>query len=330
MWQRFQQEFNRNSATDEQFQAFKENVLNAHAMNLEQGINCTDLFDGEECVFGVTKFSDMSEDEFAGKYLGYKRQGNHSDVTVEHIDLSQQPESVVDWRKKGAVTKVKDQGDCGSCWAFSTTEEVESAAFMSTGKLRELSTQQIISCDKTDSGCDGGDTITAYKYLEKAGGLVAAADYPDVSHTTGETGKCKLHSKPVVKVKTYSYAVKPCDKGSCKHQDEKTLARALASKGPISICVNAGSNAWQSYKKGVFSRKCSGAADSLDHCVQLVGYNMQDAKNSYWIVRNSWNTDWGVDGFMYLKMGKNLCGVADEATIATTAAADDEGDVLLV
>merc|ERR1712151_858570 len=88
----------------------------------------------------------------------------------------------IDWRTKGAVSKVKDQGQCGSCWAFSTTEEIESQVFMTTGKLPDLSTQQIISCDKTDDGCDGGNTETAYAYVKKAGGIDTAKDYPDKSH----------------------------------------------------------------------------------------------------------------------------------------------------
>merc|ERR1711988_785343 len=98
------------------------------------------------------------------------------------------------------------------------------------------------------------------------------------------------------------------------------VAAALATKGPISICVNAGGNGWQVYKKGVFSKKCSGASSKLDHCVQLVGYD-KTGSTPYWIVRNSWAADWGIDGYMHLEMGKNLCGVADEATIVQATAA---------
>merc|ERR1712087_839231 len=288
----------------------------AHALNLEQGIDCTDLFDGEECVFGITKFSDMFEDEFAKTKLGYKPLNESVDVPV--LDLGSAGLEVptsIDWRTKGAVSKVKDQGQCGSCWAFSTTEEIESQVFMATGKLPDLSTQQIISCDKTDDGCDGGNTETAYAYVKKAGGLDTAEDYPDKSHNSGRTGKCKWDKKEVAKVKGFTYATKPCNSGACKHQDEDALASALVAKGPVSICVNAGGNGWQVYKKGVFSKKCSGAASQLDHCVQLVGYD-KTGPTPYWIVRNSWNTDWGIDGYMHLKMGSNLCGVADEATIA--------------
>lgn len=190
---------------------------------------------------------------------------------------------------------------------------------MKTGKLDELSTQQIISCDKVDAGCDGGDPPTAYAYVKKAGGLDSAADYPDTSHVSGNTGKCHWDHKEDVKVTGFTYAVKGCDEGACKHQDEVGLAAALATKGPISICVNAGASGWQTYQRGIFSAKCSGAAADLDHCVQLVGYN-KEGRKPYWIVRNSWTDSWGVGGYMYLEMGKNLCGVADEATIPDVAA----------
>lgn len=292
-------------------------------MNMEQGVNCTDLFDDPNCVFGITKFSDLSGDEFAATRLGFKPVEDRDNVNVLTLeDLPAAPDAV-DWRPKGAVTSVKDQGQCGSCWAFSTTEEIESQVFMATGALPTLSTQQIISCDKgQDQGCDGGDTVTAYKYVQKAGGLDTGADYPDKSHKSGNTGKCTWDKKVAAKVTGFTYATKPCNSGACKNQDEDALAAALAAKGPVSICVNAAGNGWQSYKRGVFSKKCSGASSKLDHCVQLVGYDKSGA-TPYWIVRNSWNTDWGIDGYMHLEMGKNLCGVADEATIVQATKASE-------
>jgi len=327
MWKRFQIEYNRHSVDDvdvRREQAFKSNVLKAYAMNLEQGVHCTDLFDDEQCVFGITKFSDMWDEEFKTMYLGYKPSAEPREASIlSSEDLpSASNVSSIDWRTKGAVTPVKNQGDCGSCWAFSTTESVESGVFMASGKLEVLSTQQIISCDKVDAGCSGGDPVTAYKYIEKAGGLDAAKDYPDTSHTTGKTGKCKWDKKKDAKVSGFTYATKPCSSGACKRQDEDAMATAMVTKGPISICVNAG-DGWQSYKRGIFSKKCSGASSDLDHCVQVVGFN-KSGKKPYWIVRNSWTTDWGVKGYLYLEMGKNLCGVADEATIAqaTTAGSD--------
>jgi len=323
MWARFKTDYPKNYASEaSRFVAFKSNVLLAQSMNEDQGATCTDLFDGEDCVFGITKFSDMFEDEFAKTKLGYTPRTGPSDATVLDVQQLGAAPTSVDWRTKGAVSPVKDQGQCGSCWAFSTTEEIESQMFMKTGKLPILSTQQIISCDKVDGGCDGGNTETAYAYVKKAGGLATAKDYPDKSHTTAKNGKCKWDKTEAAKVTGYTYATKECTSGACKNQDEDALAVALASKGPVSICVNAGGNGWQVYKKGIFKAKCSGAAADLDHCVQLVGYDKSGA-TPYWIVRNSWNTDWGIDGYMHLKMGSNLCGVADDATIAQVTAGSE-------
>lgn len=226
--------------------------------------------------------------------------------------------ATIDWSTKGATTPVKDQGQCGSCWAFSTVEGIESAVFMATGKLPVLSTQQIISCDKADDGCDGGDLPTALHYVEKAGGIDTSSDYPDRSHNTGETGSCKWDGKEVAQVSSFKYAVKPCDSGSCKHQDEDTLAAAVAKFGPLSVCVNA--QDWDPYQGGVYKKQCSSRPSDMDHCVQLVGYD-KTAPTPYWKVRNSWNTDWGEDGFMKLPMGENACGIANEAVVISAAEA---------
>merc|ERR1711998_108646 len=111
----------------------------------------------------------------------------------------------------GATSAVKDQGSCGSCWAFSATEGIESGVFMTTGQLPPaLSTQQIISCDKSDLGCNGGDLPTAFEYVQKAGGLDTASDYPDKSHNTGRTGKCSWDKKTAAKVSGFYYATPKC------------------------------------------------------------------------------------------------------------------------
>lgn len=215
----------------------------------------------------------------------------------------------LDWTTKGATTKVKNQGDCGSCWAYSATEGIESGLFMATGKIVDLAEQQIISCDKKDLGCDGGDLPTAFAYVKQHGGIDNRADYPDKSATSGETGKCKQHLKKKVTVTDYKYAVQPCKSGACKHQQESDLMAALNNFGPLSVCVNA--NDWDDYDTGIYTKKCSGAAGELDHCVQLVGYDTTGSQ-SYWKVRNSWTSDWGENGFIRLPMGHNACGIADE------------------
>jgi len=222
------------------------------------------------------------------------------------------PPTTFDWRDKGAVTDVKDQGQCGSCWAFSATEEIESMWFLSNGSLPILSPEQIVDCDTVDQGCNGGDTVTAYQYVEQAGGLETDSDYP---YTEG--GDCNADSSEfVASISGFNYATPPCT-DSCDSQDEDTLQSNLASTGPVSICVDA--EIWQTYSGGVIepSDGCDYDYTSLDHCVQLVGYD-QDDTGTYWIVRNSWNTDWGDNGYIYLRRGGNVCGVADEATIVET------------
>jgi C1A family cysteine protease len=242
---------------------------------------------------------------------GFVRMPRNAAVPVDTIsdeDRAAAP-AKLDYTTTGATSPVKDQGQCGSCWAFSATQGIESAVFQATGNMPILSTQQIISCDKTDGGCAGGDLPTAFDYVESDGGIDSAESYPDTSHRSGSAGSCKSHSH-VAKVTDYKYAVPPCQGGKCNSQDEDGLKASLAKNGPLSICVNAES--WNGYNGGVYKKSCSGAYNKLDHCVQLVGYDTT-ASTPYWIVKNSWGTSWGEDGHIWLKMGENACGIADEA-----------------
>lgn len=255
---------------------------------------------------------------------GFVRQPRNANdiVPVATItdDMRQSAPAKIDWSELGATSPVKNQGGCGSCFAFSATEGVESGVYMATKKMTPLSTQEIIACDKDEpdgGGCDGGDLPTAFAWVMKAGGMASASDYPDTSHSTGRTGKCKWDGTKVAKITNWTYAIKPCAKseqakgGKCANQDEDGLKAALATFGPLSVCVNAGS--WDSYSGGVLKGECSGAWAILDHCVQLVGYDTT-ASTPYWKVKNSWTTSWGEKGFIRLPMGKNSCGIADEAT----------------
>lgn len=226
----------------------------------------------------------------------------------------------LDWSTQGATTPVKDQGYCGSCWAYSATEGIESGLFMTTGKLEQLSEQQIVSCDKTDGGCNGGDLPTAFDYVQSAGGIATQASYPDTSSDAGKTGKCKS-STPVVKVTGYEYAVPPCTGGKCNNQKESDMMAALNTYGPLSVCVNAQN--WDGYSSGIYTTKCSGKYNALDHCVQLVGYDTTGS-TSYWKVRNSWASSWGENGFIRLPMGTNACGIADEAMYVTATTISEE------
>lgn len=249
-------------------------------------------------------------------------------VMITEDDVKNAPSSV-DWTTKGAVTPIKDQGMCGSCWAYSATEGIESATFMATGKLPPpLAPQQIISCDHSQAaGCNGGDLPTALNYVKSVGGIDTEKDYPDTSANDGKNGTCTWDKKEVAKVTGFKYALPPCDKGDCKDQDENVLAAALAKYGPISVCVNAGDGHWDFYEAGMVwppaAHPCSGAATEIDHCVQLVGYD-KSASDPYWKIRNSWGEVWGEEGFIRLRMGVNACGVANEAVIISVAAGADD------
>ena len=250
-------------------------------------------------------------------YLGFRpKAANKEWIDIHPVKRIANPPAKWDWFTEGACTPVKDQGQCGSCWAFSATEEIESMWIRSNHSKTVLSEQQIVSCDQTDAGCDGGDTITAYEYVQQAGGLETEADYPYTSGNSGANGQCKFSaSKTVVTVTNYSYAVPPCT-GSCNSQNEDLLATQLYSVGPVSICINA--SPWQDYTGGVMSTNCPGAANDLDHCVQLVGYDTT-ASPPYWIVRNQWGTSWGEEGYIRLEYDSgNVCGVADEASYPIT------------
>jgi len=288
---------------EEKYNIFKENYDTIERLNAQS----------PNKVFGINKFTDMPQDEFSKFYLlpKGKVQGNKRG-TPSSDDLLKPKENIVapdtfDWRNQGAVTRVKNQAQCGSCWAFSVTENVESVwiiAKKATNTTLKLSPQQIVDCDTDDEGCDGGDTPTAFKYIIKAGGLESDKDYP----YTANDGDCAFHkTKVVAKISAWKYAT--------QNSNEDTMKNNLVSWAPLSICVDAAR--WQFYSGGVMTSKDCGK--DLDHCVQLIGYDKNSKGVNYWIVRNSWGTDWGLEGYIYLQMGGDTCGCADEATTAVAS-----------
>jgi C1A family cysteine protease len=309
-FEQYKKDFNKHYESEDE-----EEIRFFHFKNSIERVAIKNAYGGN--VFGLTKFSDMCPEEFKAKYLNYKPQVNSDDVKVAVPSLS--ATSSFDWRSTGVVTPVKNQGYCGSCWAFSAVETIESAWALAGNTLTTFSEQQVVSCDTTDAGCNGGDTITAYAYIEKAGGLATEANYPYKS-SSGVAPACKSSfTISGGQISGYSYATTKCTSVACNNQDEDTLAANLASTQPVSICVDA--SEWSDYTSGVYpASSCKSGYDNLDHCVQLVGYygytgSASTSSSGYWIVRNSWDTDWGVAGYIYLAMGSNTCGVADEATM---------------
>ena len=240
----------------------------------------------------------------------------------------------VNWRYTEAVTAIKNQGQCGSCWAFSATEAVESQMILGTGgKLAiSLSPQQVASCSPSTGkygclGCNGGFTEGAYEYLKSSPGLANAFYIPygqSLTETSATlacpTEKVEAIAGPMEQlsggyatVTGYHYATAPCTSGGCEKQDLNKLKKALEHT-PVSVCVNAGS--WNDYTGGVMTSQACGPMGAMyqDHCVMATGFNTT-APTPYWIVRNSWASTWGEGGYIYLEMAKNTCGLADDATI---------------
>jgi len=266
-------------------------------------------------TFGINKFSDMSVEEFRRTHLmpAHMAKKIHNwRIGLKHKYTPPSPRTVrpltddVDWCAKGMCTAIKDQGQCGSCWAFSATESVESAA-IAAGKFSKdsaLSPEQIVDCDTASSGCGGGDERGAIDYVANCGGLELDSDYPYTAGQSGQAGSCEFNPSSV--------AVKISSSIDVGDNDEDKLRQYLLNTGPASVAVDA--SAWQSYSGGVMTPDQCGT--QLDHAVQAVGIVTQDGQDAY-KVRNSWGTGWGADGgYIYLQTGGNTCGIASEVSAA--------------
>lgn len=331
-WEDFKTRFNKVYKDDddeaERYQlylAFKDRVAE---LNKLQG----DLGD----AFGITWAADLKDGE--GFKKGLKKPANFvATAPIYEKKYARRSPASINWRDTEAVTAIKNQGQCGSCWAFSATEAVESQLVLTTGRefALELSPQQITSCTPSTGsegcdGCNGGFTEGAYDYLSTVAGLANSFYIPyqqSLTETT-DTVACMTSQVEAINgtlevlqggyaaVSGYTYATPPCTGESlCKNQDLDKLAAAL-EETPVSVCVNAG--AWNSYTGGVMSSAACGsmAAFEQDHCVMATGFNTT-ASTPYWIVRNSWSDTWGEEGYIYLEMAENTCGLADDATIPT-------------
>lgn len=305
LFDEFAQKFKKNYANDDikktKFNNFKSFLAIVDERTTEESEN------GGTAKHGITKFSDMSPEEFKANFLGYRPVQSYNQVDKLTIDvINKKTESTfVDWTGV-KTTAVKDQGYCGSCWAFSVTEQIESDS-ISSGLLTTedtLSPQQIVSCDTTDYGCDGGNTETAYAYVMKAGGLENNSAYPYSSYY-GTSGSCLTSSTSEYKITISKYH---SISGSSPSKTEDLMQQYVLTTGPLSVCLDASN--WSTYTSGVLST----CGTEVNHCVQVVGV---DTTEKYWIVRNSWSTDWGINGFIYIKSGSNTCRIAFDPTYVT-------------
>ncbi|XP_021766098.1 senescence-specific cysteine protease SAG12-like [Chenopodium quinoa] len=278
------------------FKIFNKNVKRIEASNkLNRGF-----------TLGVNAFADLTNEEFRASRTGYKKQSKHfylksKSKSFKYENLTNSVSSTMDWRKKGAVTPIKNQEDCGCCWAFSAVASMEGLNQIKTGKLVSLSEQELVDCDTSfDEGCEGGLLDTAFEFIKSHGGLTTEAKYPYM----GTDGTCNAKRAAIKSVSIHGHEDVP-------ENNEDALLAAVAHQ-PVSVGIEGGGFDFQFYAGGVFKGECG---TELDHAVAVIGYGVEEKDGSkYWLVKNSWGKEWGEKGYMRIKRGggakEGLCGIA--------------------
>ncbi|KAK7342471.1 hypothetical protein VNO80_25425 [Phaseolus coccineus] len=286
---------------EKRFRIFKENVNYIEAFN-----NAAN----KPYQLGTNQFADLTNEEFVAgrnRFKGHMCSSILRTTNFKYENVTAIP-STVDWRQKGAVTPVKDQGQCGCCWAFSAVAATEGIHALTSGKLISLSEQELVDCDTkgVDQGCEGGFMDDAFKFIIKNHGINTEVNYP----YKGVDGKCNAKAEAVDAATITGYEDVPVN-------NESALEKAVGSQ-PVSVAIDASGSDFQFYKSGVFSGSCG---TELDHGVTAVGYGVSDDGRKYWLVKNSWGTEWGEEGYIRMQRGvaakEGLCGIAMMASYPT-------------
>ena len=252
---------------------------------------------------GMNAFGDMDNHEIVGLLNGYKQELKNSSKDVFTYNPNIEAAATVDWREKGAVTEVKNQGQCGSCWSFSATGSLEGQHYLKKGELVSLSEQNLIDCSTIfgNHGCQGGLMDNAFKYVDENKGIDTEKSYPYQGHNE----LCRFRAKNIG-ASCNGYVDIP-------RRDETALTQAIQTIGPISIAIDASRPTFHYYKKGVYyDRLCS--STKLDHGVLAVGYGSEEGQE-YYIVKNSWGPQWGMEGYVLMSRNReNNCGIATQAS----------------
>jgi KDEL-tailed cysteine endopeptidase len=295
--EKFAKKYENVQELETRFSVFRENFRNIITHNADRNQSFT---------MGVNQFTDLTPEEFKAQMIrGLKAPVGSFGCGSFSNSASGTPASI-DWRTKGAVTTVKDQGQCGSCWTFSSTGAMEGAWAIAKGQLIDLAEQELVDCAGLkygSMGCNGGQMEGAFKFIIE-NGQCAASSYP----YTAKDGTC--HSCSAVAHATSCSDVKPNDQLSLK---------AAVAKQPVAVAIEADTKYFQSYSGGVLTSSSCGT--SLDHGVLAVGYGEENGQK-YWLVKNSWGTSWGEQG--YVKIGRSestndagICGIAMDPSFPT-------------
>jgi C1A family cysteine protease len=298
----FQERFNKRYSTleelEKRFEVFRDNYRFIVEHNSDRSQNFT---------LGVNRFADLTNHEFKTKYVnGVQSEPLGMYLCTAYSSSASGAPTSIDWRSKGAVTAVKDQGQCGSCWSFSGTGAMEGAWAVRYGQLYSFSEQELVDCANGISygsyGCNGGQMDGAFKYAIQTGMCTESA-YPYVSGSTGSAGSCKACN--IVAKFSSCYDVKPNDQLSLK---------AAVAQQPVSVAIEADTRYFQLYTSGVLTSTSCGT--TLDHGVLVVGYGTENS-TPYWLVKNSWSASWGDQGYVKIMRSEStndagICGIAKQ------------------
>ncbi|KAI5664991.1 hypothetical protein M9H77_24314 [Catharanthus roseus] len=276
------------------FKIFAENYKHIESANNKAGNSSYKL--------GLNSYADLTDEEFQSYAFGYLTPkvspSSRNFRRFRYRNATDLPESV-DWRQKGAVTHIKNQGRCGSCWAFAMVAMVEGMHQINKGELVSLSEQHLLDCTEGCYGCGGGYYYETYMYIERNGGIAKEEDYS----YEGYEDYCQArYIKPYVKIGGFETVPR----------NEHALMQAVANQ-PVGVSIDG--SGFRYYSEGIFDGPC--CKYHSNHAVVIVGYGTSEDGIPYWLVKNSWGTRWGEDGYVRMKRGVNICGINNDASYPT-------------